>query len=129
MSFCQEDGKDKYVFMTVEDANKPSELPIPKEIDRPENFMKGFRNDDGSLNWECACRGSMVASRCGVEMRNFFQCIHDNMDNEEKVDACNDTFIKVKECMDRNPSHYITEESNTPNEASEKNSASDKTSK
>ncbi|XP_033758730.1 mitochondrial intermembrane space import and assembly protein 40-A-like isoform X1 [Pecten maximus] len=121
MSFCQEDGKDKYVFLTSDEANEPSKLSVPEEIDRPENFVKGFIDEKGSLNWECACRGSMVASRCGVEMRDFFQCIHDNMNNEEKADACLEKFHEVKTCMDKFPEHYKSPEEDEAEEgASEK---------
>ncbi|OWF34477.1 Mitochondrial intermembrane space import and assembly protein 40 [Mizuhopecten yessoensis] len=78
------------------------------------SFLTGFVDENNSLNWECACRGSMVASRCGVEMRDFFQCIHDNMDNEEKSDACLEPFHSVKSCMDKNAHHYKELEEASP---------------
>ncbi|XP_069115794.1 mitochondrial intermembrane space import and assembly protein 40-B-like isoform X4 [Argopecten irradians] len=102
--------KDKYVFLTTEDANEPSKLPIPEEIDRPENFVKGFLREDGKLNWECACRGSMVASKCGVEARTFLQCLHANMDKSNKFQICLDQLVDLKTCMNKYPKQYPTNE-------------------
>ncbi|XP_033758731.1 mitochondrial intermembrane space import and assembly protein 40-A-like isoform X2 [Pecten maximus] len=106
MSFCQEDGKDKYVFLTSDEANEPSKLSVPEEIDRPENFVKGFVDKDGNLNWECACRGSMVASKCGLESRTFLQCIHKNMDKSDKFEICIDPLIEMQKCMNKHPKQY-----------------------
>lgn len=99
-------GKDKYVFLTEEDATAPSTLSIPDDVDRPEKFLQGMVDDKGTLNWECACKGSLVSSKCGVEMRNFFQCIHDNMDNDDKFETCGQHFVDVKICMDKNAEYY-----------------------
>ncbi|XP_021339694.1 mitochondrial intermembrane space import and assembly protein 40-B-like, partial [Mizuhopecten yessoensis] len=98
--------KDKYVFLTVKDASEPSKLPVPEEVERPEKFVKGFVDKDNNLNWECACRGQMVASKCGVESRKFFQCIHENIDKSDKFEVCIDPLVEMQKCMEKYPKQY-----------------------
>ncbi len=52
MSYCKSNGKDKVVFVTKEDADKP---PIISEILDGEEY--GVILPDGSINWDCPCLG------------------------------------------------------------------------
>ena len=77
MSYCKssgEEGKDKVIFLTEEDAAKPSkvELSETESSDTP----KGLITESGEINWECPCLGGMAVGPCGVEFREAFSCFH-----------------------------------------------------
>ena len=53
MSYCKNNGKDKVVFVTKEDSDKP---PVISELlDEDEGY--GVILPDGSINWDCPCLG------------------------------------------------------------------------
>ena len=72
MSYCKEIGKDKIIFMSKEDAEKPSNVEFTKEPEEP----VGVIGKDGDINWGCPCLGGMPVGPCGVEFRDAFSCFH-----------------------------------------------------
>ncbi len=71
-SFCVESGKDKIVFLSEEDAAKPSTV----EFTQPPEEATGLITKDGDINWNCPCLGGMPVGPCGVEFRDAFSCFH-----------------------------------------------------
>jgi hypothetical protein len=58
MSYCKEMGKDQVIFLTEEDASKPSavELPSAPAAETPQ----GLITDSGEINWSCPCLVSFI---------------------------------------------------------------------
>ncbi|RWS20670.1 hypothetical protein B4U80_03656, partial [Leptotrombidium deliense] len=59
MSLCKEVGKDKIIFLTKEDHEKPSTVVIPED-DEP----RGLILPNGEINWNCPCLGGMASGPC-----------------------------------------------------------------
>ena len=77
MSYCKssgEDGKDKVIFLTEDDAAKPSKVELSD--DEPADAPRGLITESGEINWECPCLGGMPSGPCGVEFREAFSCFH-----------------------------------------------------
>ena len=74
MSYCKESesGKDKIIFLSEEDAKKPSNVEFTKPAEEP----VGMFTKEGDINWACPCLGSMPSGPCGVEFREAFECFH-----------------------------------------------------
>ena len=53
MSYCKEMGKDQVIFLTEEDASKPSavDLQEPASSEVPQ----GLITESGEINWSCPC--------------------------------------------------------------------------
>jgi len=106
MSFCKTDAgddKDRVIFLTEEDAKKPSsvELSPPAPEDGPQSVI----NEDGSINWNCPCLGGMAMGPCGVEFREAFSCFHYS-EAEPKGSDCIEKFVGMQECMTAHPEVY-----------------------
>lgn len=71
MSFCKDYGKDKVIFATKEDHEKPSTVELPETERAP-----GLILPNGEINWNCPCLGGMATGPCGVEFREAFSCFH-----------------------------------------------------
>lgn len=71
MSQCKEFGKDKVIFATEEDHEKPSTVELPETERAP-----GLILPNGEINWNCPCLGGMATGPCGVEFREAFSCFH-----------------------------------------------------
>jgi len=109
MSYCKssgEEGKDKVIFLTEEDAAKPSkvELSETESSDTP----KGLITESGEINWECPCLGGMAVGPCGVEFREAFSCFHYSKEEPKGVD-CLEAFQKMQDCMKDYPELYDKE--------------------
>ncbi|EFX88170.1 mitochondrial intermembrane space import and assembly protein 40-B-like [Daphnia pulex] len=100
MSYCKEEGKDKIVFLTPEDLQKPSTLTFPDE-DEPAGLML----PNGDINWDCPCLGGMATGPCGVDFREAFSCFHYS-DAEPKGSDCFESFKAMQECMSNYPTLY-----------------------
>lgn len=70
MSYCKTFGKDKVLFASKEDHDKPSTVVLP-DTERP-----GLILPNGEINWNCPCLGGMATGPCGVEFREAFSCFH-----------------------------------------------------
>lgn len=55
MSFCRVLGKDKLIFVTKEDHEKPSSITVAELDSRFEEH--GLVTPSGDLNWSCPCVG------------------------------------------------------------------------
>ncbi|XP_073970405.1 mitochondrial intermembrane space import and assembly protein 40-B isoform X1 [Rhodnius prolixus] len=99
-----EAGKHKIIFITKEEQEIPSTVTLP-EPEKP----AGLILDDGSINWNCPCLGSMVAGPCGVQFRTAFSCFH-HSEAEPKGSDCIDAFNKMHECMQKYPTIYGPDE-------------------
>ena len=77
MSYCKSSGpqdKDRVIFITEEDASKPSTVKLPEA--QPADVPQGLITESGEINWECPCLGGMAVGPCGVEFREAFSCFH-----------------------------------------------------
>ena len=77
MSYCKNAGpqdKDRVIFITEEDASKPSTVKLPEA--QPVDVPQGLITESGEINWECPCLGGMAVGPCGVEFREAFSCFH-----------------------------------------------------
>jgi len=122
MSYCKssgEDGKDKVIFLTEEDAAKPSKVELPD--DEPSDTPKGLITESGEINWECPCLGGMAVGPCGVEFREAFSCFHYS-EEEPKGVECLEVFQKMQDCMKDYPELYDKENEGMETPSSESNS-------
>ena len=55
MSLCKIFGKDKLIFVTKEDHEKPCSIVVPELDTRFEEH--GLVTPSGELNWSCPCVG------------------------------------------------------------------------
>jgi len=101
MSFCKEEGKDKIIFISEEDAKQKSSIEFSKPEDEPTSLVQ----KDGSINWGCPCIGSMAIGPCGVEFREAFSCFHYS-EAEPKGSDCFEKFSDMNECMSKYPELY-----------------------
>ena len=53
MSYCKEFGKDQVIFLTEEDAAKPSTVELPEP--GPGEAPQGLVTESGDINWSCPC--------------------------------------------------------------------------
>jgi len=100
MSYCKDFGKDKVIFATKEDHEKPSTVELPETERAP-----GLILPNGEINWNCPCLGGMATGPCGVEFREAFSCFHYS-EAEPKGSDCYDQFATMQECFARYPTVY-----------------------
>jgi len=102
MSYCKESesGKDKIIFLSEEDAKKPSNVEL-----KPAEEPVGMFTKEGDINWACPCLGSMPSGPCGVEFREAFECFHYS-EAEPKGTDCLQKFMEMNECMKTYPELY-----------------------
>jgi len=101
MSYCKEFGKDKVVFASKEDHEKPSTARVPPEDDTPRGLIKA----DGSINWSCPCLGGAASGPCAFEFREAFSCFH-NSKAEIKGSDCVEKFATMSGCFKQYPTLY-----------------------
>jgi intermembrane space import and assembly protein 40 len=102
MSFCKELGKDRIIFVTKEDHEKPSTVTLP-ESDGEEK--RGLILENGDINWNCPCLGGMASGPCGYQFRDAFSCFHYS-EADPKGSDCIQKFAQMQECMNRFPNLY-----------------------
>jgi len=100
MSHCKDEGKDKIIFLSEEDAKAPSKIE-PIEPDRE----PGIVLPDGSINWNCPCLGGMATGPCGPAFRDSFTCFQMS-EAEPKGSDCVEAFQAMQECMMEFPLVY-----------------------
>lgn len=106
MSFCQDFGKDKVIFVTKEDHEKPSTIALP-EIEDAE--PRGIVLPDGGINWNCPCLGGTASGPCAYEFREAFTCFHESK-SETRGSECLEKFNAMQECMSQYPTLYPKKE-------------------
>jgi intermembrane space import and assembly protein 40 len=102
MSICKDFGKDKVIFVTKEDHEKPCSITLPSD-DEP----RGLIMPDGSINWNCPCIGGTASGPCGYQFREAFTCFHYST-SETKGSECIDKFSALNECMAEFPTLYTS---------------------
>ena len=105
MSFCKTDtgdDKDKVIFLTEDDAKKPSSVELS---DDKEEKPQGLITEDGEINWNCPCLGGMAVGPCGVEFRDAFSCFHYSEADPKGAD-CIEKFQAMQDCMKQYPDLY-----------------------
>lgn len=107
MSFCEEFGKDKVVFVTKEDNSSESKIQLS---DMPDDYNRGLIMPNGDINFGCPCLGGMASGPCGYEFREAFSCFHYSTD-EVKGSDCVDKFMEMQNCMTKYPNLYSQENS------------------
>jgi len=100
MSVCKDFGKDKVMFVTKEDHEKPCSITLP-----PDEEPRGLIMPDGSINWSCPCIGGTASGPCGFEFREAFTCFHYST-SEAKGSECIDKFTALNDCMAEYPTLY-----------------------
>ena len=73
MSYCRNEGKDKILFLSEEEASKASTVELTSNAS---DVRKGLITEDGEINWNCPCLGGMPTGPCGVPFRQAFSCFH-----------------------------------------------------
>lgn len=120
MSFCRQDGKDRIIFVTKEDHEKPSNAELIADDPNDPYEDQGLILPNGDINWNCPCLGGMASGPCGQQFKEAFSCFH--YSNEEvKGSECIETFRNMQECMQKYPELYPQEDENesTPQGAPE----------
>lgn len=100
MSYCKQEGKDRILFITREDHEKPSTVSLPDDEEQP-----GIILPNGEINWNCPCLGGMATGPCGVEFRDAFSCFQYSTATPKGSD-CFGQFHTMQECMTQYPSLY-----------------------
>lgn len=102
MSYCQDHGKDKVIFVAKEDHEKPSTVALPEiEDDEP----RGIMLPNGEINWNCPCLGGTASGPCAYEFRAAFTCFHESKD-ENRGSECLEQFSAMQDCMSKYPTLY-----------------------
>lgn len=102
MSFCQDFGKDKVIFVTKQDHEKPSTVALP---DIGDGEPRGIVLPNGEINWNCPCLGGTASGPCAYEFRTAFTCFHESK-SEIKGSECMEQFSTMQECMSQYPTLY-----------------------
>lgn len=97
MSLCKSFGKDKVVFVTKEDHEKPCSIQLPEEEE-----PRGLIMPNGDINWNCPCIGATASGPCGYEFREAFTCFHYST-SETKGTECLEKFQILNQCMSEYP--------------------------
>ncbi|QQP35359.1 Mitochondrial intermembrane space import and assembly protein 40-A, partial [Caligus rogercresseyi] len=56
-SYCREEGKDRIVFLSPEDALKKEKEIVFENSDGKEDVRPGLITPEGEINWNCPCLG------------------------------------------------------------------------
>ncbi|KAL3851984.1 hypothetical protein ACJMK2_015673 [Sinanodonta woodiana] len=94
MSYCKQDGKDRIIFATKEDQEKPSTAIIIESKDEE----PGFTLPNGDINWHCPCHGSDIFGPCAVEYREARTCLHNSKTDPRGTD-CHDSIMPWIRCL------------------------------
>uniref|UniRef100_A0A2R5LMM2 Putative mitochondrial intermembrane space import and assembly protein 40 n=1 Tax=Ornithodoros turicata TaxID=34597 RepID=A0A2R5LMM2_9ACAR len=120
MSYCKSYGKDKVIFVTREDHEKPSTIKLP---DDPEDDRPGLILPNGDINWNCPCLGGMAAGPCGAQFREAFSCFHYST-SETKGSECFEHFRSMQDCMAQYPNLYPMDKDEDDDSASKQETLS-----
>lgn len=120
MSYCEDHGKDKVVFVDKSYNAQPSKVELKEYED---DYNRGLILPNGDINFNCPCLGGMASGPCGVEFREAFSCFHYST-NEVKGSECVDKFMEMQDCMTKYPKLYSKENDAMSPEVLESNSAS-----
>ncbi|KAI2805745.1 hypothetical protein RDWZM_008917 [Blomia tropicalis] len=112
MSYCEEFGKDKVVFLDKNDLN--SSEPKIELIELVDDYNQGLIKPNGDINFSCPCLGGMASGPCGSEFREAFSCFHYS-ESEVKGSECVDLFMEMQSCMTKYPNLYANENSSMNN--------------
>jgi len=104
MSYCKQIGKDKIIFATKEDHEKPPAVPLP-DPDPKDQPPRGLIMPNGDINWGCPCLGGMASGPCGYEFREAFSCFHYSKADPKGSD-CIEKFSTMQECLNKYPNLY-----------------------
>ncbi|KAK3605848.1 hypothetical protein CHS0354_002482 [Potamilus streckersoni] len=94
MSYCKQEGKDRIIFATKEDQEKPSTAIIIESIDEE----PGLTLPNGDINWHCPCHGSDIFGPCAVEYRDARTCFH-NSKADPRGSDCHDSMMPWVRCL------------------------------
>ncbi|XP_037949723.1 mitochondrial intermembrane space import and assembly protein 40 [Teleopsis dalmanni] len=100
MSYCKSIGKDKVMFVTMEEHSTPSKVELPPPEPQP-----GVITETGEINWSCPCLGGMATGPCGVQFRDAFSCFHYSTE-EPKGSDCYNAFRTMQDCFQQYPTVY-----------------------
>lgn len=101
--------KDKIIFCTKADHEKPSKYELPPAL--PSEQRRGVVLPNGDINWTCPCLGGLPYGPCGFQFREFFSCLHATQDSDDvKAQECFPKFASMKECFKDFPNLYPDED-------------------
>lgn len=113
MESLQISKKDKVIFATKANHEIPSIYEMPKPLASEER--RGVLLPNGEFNWTCPCLGGLPYGPCGLEFREFFECIHKAQESDDqdkaKAQECFPKFAAMKECFSQFPKLYPPDES------------------
>ncbi|XP_050019481.1 mitochondrial intermembrane space import and assembly protein 40-like [Alexandromys fortis] len=100
MSYCQQEGKDRIIFVTKEDHETPSSAELVADDPNDPYEEHGLILPNGDINWNCPCLGGMASSPCGEQFKSGFSCFHHSKE-EIKGSDCIDQFQAMQEGMQK----------------------------
>ncbi|XP_052028872.1 mitochondrial intermembrane space import and assembly protein 40-like [Apodemus sylvaticus] len=108
-SYCQQEGKDRIIFVTKEDHETPSSAELVADDPNDPCEEHGLMLPNGDINGNCPCLGQLVSGPCGEQFKSAFFCFHYSTENIKGSD-CIDQFRAMQECMQKYQNHYLQDE-------------------
>lgn len=100
------------LFCSKADHQIPSKYEMPKPLASEQR--RGVVLPNGDINWTCPCLGGLPYGPCGLEFREFFECLHRAQETESpdtsKAQDCFPKFASMKECFNQFPKLYPPDE-------------------
>ncbi|XP_043925823.1 mitochondrial intermembrane space import and assembly protein 40-like [Protopterus annectens] len=100
MSYCQQEGKDKIIFVTKEDRKTPSSAELIADDSNDSYEDQGLILPNGDINWNFPCLGGTASGPCGEQFKAAFSCFHYRTE-EVKGSDCLEQCRAIQECMQR----------------------------
>uniref|UniRef100_A0A8C5KRL1 Mitochondrial intermembrane space import and assembly protein 40 n=1 Tax=Jaculus jaculus TaxID=51337 RepID=A0A8C5KRL1_JACJA len=95
-SSCQEEWKDRIIFVTKEDHETPSSAELVADDPNDPYEEHGLILPNGDINWNCPCLGGMASGPCGEQFKSAFSCFHYSTEDIKGSD-CVDQFRAMQE--------------------------------
>lgn len=104
--------KDRIIILTKADHQTTPKYEMPPPLESEQR--RGVMLPNGEINWTCPCLGGLPYGPCGFEFREFFGCLPQSKEGEEKDDSkkteeCFPKFVAMKECFKQFPKLYPDE--------------------
>uniref|UniRef100_A0A2K5HNF0 Mitochondrial intermembrane space import and assembly protein 40 n=1 Tax=Colobus angolensis palliatus TaxID=336983 RepID=A0A2K5HNF0_COLAP len=119
MSYCQQKGKDRIIFVTKKDHETPSNAELVTDDPNDPYEEHGLILPNGNSNWNCPCLGGMASGPYGEQFKSAFSCFHYSTEEIKGSDSV-DQFRAMQECMQKYPDLYPQEDEDEEEEREKK---------
>ncbi|OAF67248.1 Coiled-coil-helix-coiled-coil-helix domain-containing protein 4 [Intoshia linei] len=101
-------SSDKDTVFVLTDSQWEEKSKFKLETSQKFNEIDGgARRPDGSINWNCACIGSILGGPCGYLYRKSFECFFSDMYNpNDKETDCIKRHNKFRNCSSKYKNVY-----------------------